>query len=129
MANTISEVVSFPVAEKVIVKKQEIQKLIDSFVGNESVFAPNTISPDVADSAKKFIDLIPLGKNLPKIAADGEGAMEFLWTYEKKHLLVVLEADQLHLAIDAATENVDYVPDVPFDGINLPDQLRTLIPG
>ena len=129
LANTITNVVRYEVGQKLISKKLEIQKLIETFVGDDSVFAPNTISQNVAEAAKKFLDLLPLNKTLPKVEADGEGAMMFLWTHQEKHLLVLVETDRLHMAINAASPEANYVSDIHFDGNSLPGQLIDRLPG
>ncbi len=125
---TMTTFVKYEVGTSLLSQKNEIQNLIEKFVGDNSVFAPNTISPHVADTAKKLLSLIPLNKQLPKVDADGEGAMLFLWSHGRKHFLVIVEADRLHLVINAATPAADYVSDIIFDGTSLPEQLIDHVP-
>lgn len=128
VANTISNIVEFEAGKSAIKLKQEIKNLIGKFEGQESVFAPNFVSQEVARNAKKFIDLIPLNRKLPKVDADGEGAMMFLWAETSKRVLVVVEADRLHIAFNAASPNSEYSADIPFNGTSLPEQLVTNLP-
>jgi hypothetical protein len=129
LQKTINRIVDFQDAQETIAQRAEIKKLIDRFVGDDSIFAPNIISHEVADASKKLLDLLPFDSKLPKVEADGEGAMMFLWTKQRKHLFAIVEADRIHLAIDATTPATDYVIDLPFDGTALPIRLAELLPG
>lgn len=127
-ANTMISFVGFESGHSTLKLKQEIKNLIGKFEGEGSIFAPNFVSPDVAQNAKKFIDLIPLDRKLPKVDADGEGAMMFLWPDSELRVLVVVEADRLHIAFNATVPEAEYIPELPFDGTVLPEVLVANLP-
>jgi hypothetical protein len=86
------------------------------------------ISPDTAKAAVRFFNALGTRGVLPKIVPDGEDALMAVWDDSDGTLAVILENDRLHMVANAGTTNAQYFDDLPFDGTELPDQVRKLIP-
>jgi hypothetical protein len=111
----------------------EREKLLSMIFKSISRFAAEEdpdywISPDTAKAAVRFFHALGTQRALPKIAPDGEDALMAVWDAADGALAVVLEKDRIHVVARAGTAQAQYFDDLPFDGSEIPDEVRELIP-
>lgn len=112
-------------------EKPKLLALIDQFadegfscVGERA----SKVSRDSAEAAKALFALLLPGRQLPKIAPDGEGGLIAVWESPEDSVVLVVDNWRLHLVARATTPRATYFDDVPFDGERLPDVVIEWIP-
>ncbi|MCM3563716.1 hypothetical protein [Hydrogenophaga intermedia] len=79
-------------------------------------------------AAQGFINALPRGRTLPKLAPDGEGGVVLAWEVPNRGRTLITIADwEAYAVSDAGTKQAQYFDDMPIDGI-IPDSLLSVIP-
>lgn len=85
------------------------------------------ISRATETTAQRFLEALPPGRALPKIAPDGERGLMMVWESRSGHLLVTIDENRLHAVLDAATPHAKYFSDLAFDGANVSEAILAKI--
>jgi hypothetical protein len=79
------------------------------------------------EAAITFIDALPRGAPLPKVAPDGDGGLLLAWTLGSGgRTLVTIDGWTIHCVSRAGTEMATYWDDLAFDG-TIPAEIQQAI--
>jgi hypothetical protein len=86
------------------------------------------VSEGSALTAEKFLRCLPLGSALPKVAADGEGDVMFVWEGATVSCVVTVEPKTLHLVSKPGSKGVQQIDSQKFLGVQIPPTILRHIP-
>lgn len=86
------------------------------------------VRPESAATASKFLNCLPFGTVLPKVADDGEGDVMFVWDDPQNSCVVTVEPRTLHLVSKPGRPDVQQVDAQQFLGVRLPPTILRYIP-
>jgi hypothetical protein len=89
--------------------------------------SPRKISPETALAAKNLLRSLGAGADLPKLAPDSEGTLAMVWERGNASVLILVDGDVLHLARNAATPQATYLDNLPFDGYEIPEEIKNAL--
>ena len=81
-----------------------------------------------AEAARCFLRLIPVSRDLPRAAPDGDGDITLAWENGDRTVLLSVERWKLHAVIDPGTPRSIYIADVLFDGETIPNIILEHLP-
>ena len=115
-------------AETRVALKRLIQELTEElFSWGMDDGEPVTI--EAAETAKRFLDAMPLDRELPKVASDGDGGLYMAWEMPGRPTVLVGVVDGLVYAVLApGTPESRHIPEMQFDGVTIPAEILSLIP-
>ena len=107
------------------------ERLID-LLDRMKTYAPNwsgddemAVSADAANTAKALLNLLKPDRELPKVAADGDGDVLLVWDDQ---CIVTVQDRMLHMVEWPGTPHAEYVDAQPFFGRYLPVSVLRAIP-
>lgn len=86
------------------------------------------VSEESASTAEKFLRCLPVGSALPKVAADGEGDVMFVWEGPSVSCVVTVEPKTLHLVSKPGSKLVQQIDGQKFLGVQIPPTILRHIP-
>jgi hypothetical protein len=86
------------------------------------------VSEESALTAQKFLRCLPYGSVLPKVAADGEGDVMFVWEGPAVSCVVTVEPKTLHLVSNPGSKGVQQIDGQKFLGVQIPPTILRHIP-
>jgi hypothetical protein len=86
------------------------------------------VSEESASTAEKFLRCLPFGSALPKVAADGEGDVMFVWEGPGISCVVTVEPKTLHLVSRPGSKTVQQIDGQKFLGVQIPPTILRHIP-
>jgi hypothetical protein len=86
------------------------------------------VSEGSASTAEKFLRCLPFGSALPKVAADGEGDIMFVWEGPSVNCIVTVEPKTLHLVSNPGSKGVQQIDAQKFLGVQIPPTILRHIP-
>lgn len=89
---------------------------------------PTSITRTSADAARLFLACLPENRDLPKVAADGEGDVMFVWDGQQRSCIVTVEDTRLHLVADPGKPTARHIDASSFYGAHVPVALLEHIP-
>jgi hypothetical protein len=89
---------------------------------------PATISAETANTARRFLRALPHNRALPKVAADGEGDLLFVWEPPYGSCIVTVQPGLLHLVDHPGTQYAEHIDAQPFIGRHIPLAILHALP-
>lgn len=81
------------------------------------------------EAAQALITQLPSDRALPKVAPGDEGEVEMVWEEGDRATILVVDGWRLHIVLNPATNYSQHLPEKPFDGETIPEELLRSIPG
>lgn len=108
---------------RLIAAVRSMQKFAPSWDGE-----PTRVSPESALAAELFLACLPESRPLPKVGADGEGDVMFVWEYPDQTYVVTVEPKAVHLVAGVGSPDVHHVNAKPFYGAHVPLEILRHLP-
>ena len=86
------------------------------------------VSEESALTAEKFLRCLPTRVVLPKVAADGEGDIMFVWEDAGVSCIVTVEPKMLHLVSNPGSRAARQIDEQRFLGVQIPPTILRHIP-
>lgn len=91
--------------------------------------AEGAIARTTMHAAQCFIEALPRDRRLPTLAPDGDGGVVLAWEVPRDGRTLITLSDWIAYAVArAGTRYAEYLDDMPFDGVLVPDDLLAIIP-
>jgi hypothetical protein len=122
----------FPVLAGVAITDQVLQSLRDREILDavlRRLVDQGTVTRDSQRAAMSFVGALPVDKQLPRVAPDGDGGVLMAWDdLNDGSTVITVSEGMIYPVARAGTANVEYLNDMHFYDV-VPEAALSIIPG
>jgi len=111
-------------------RKLQLQSIIEQMIHAAPSYDsdPVAVREGAAATAQRFLQVLPINRELPKVAPDGEGDLLFVWEPPHGNCIATVQEDMLHLVDQPGTAHAAHIDAQQFTGGHIPVQILHAIP-